>query len=154
MLELTKIESAAANTVLDFFIRQNNCITHMKLQKILYFAAGYSLANSNVYIFEHNFQAWAYGPVLPSLYNELKKYRDTSIIELIKYENKPYVYTEGITFNDISNTINKLKRFTAWELSEKSHAIDGPWFKTVKEQGYKCEIKTESIKDYFKKYPI
>ena len=106
MNTLTKIESACANTILDFFAKKQEFITHVKLQKILYFSVGYCLAKNNMYIVEHNFQAWPYGPVLPRLYEALKKYRDTPIIELIGHEGTNYVYTEGNVFQGILETID------------------------------------------------
>ena len=125
---LTKIESACANTILNHFLQMGDCITHMKLQKILYFSVARCLVENNRYIVEHDFQAWPHGPVLPELYKVLKGYRDRVITELIEHEEKKYVYSEGDTFKSILETIDLLKCFTAWELSEKSHATDGPWF--------------------------
>ena len=151
---LTKIESACANTILDFFIQKEDFITHMEAQKILYFSVGHCLVNDNMYIVEHNFQAWPYGPVLPKLYEMLKKYRNTRITELIEYEDKKYLYSEGTVYKGILRTIENLKALTAWELSEKSHAKDGPWFKTVQAKGYQKDIDVNLIKDYFEKHPI
>ena len=151
---LTKIESACANTIINFFLEREDFITHMKVQKILYFSVGYCLANNNTYIVEHDFQAWPYGPVLPKLYEELKQYKDTRILELIKYEGKEYLYNEGIVYDGILRTIDKLKNLTTWELSERSHSKDGPWFKTAQEKGFKKSIDVNMIKNYFEKNPL
>lgn len=44
-------------------------ITHLKLQKIVYYAQSWSLALNDRELFEENFQAWAHGPVVRSLFD-------------------------------------------------------------------------------------
>ena len=152
---LTKIESAWANTILNGFSKDyHEFITHMKLQKILYFSLGNYLARFNDFMPDHNFQAWPYGPVLPSLYNELKRHRDTHITELIMFDGTAYIYENGDIFETIYKTIKKLRCYTAWELSEMTHAKDGPWFRTVEMKGYKKDIDFDLIKSYFLEHPV
>ena len=47
-------------------------ITHLKLQKLVYYAQAWSLALFNQPLFKEDIEAWAHGPVIPSLFN---KYR-------------------------------------------------------------------------------
>ena len=151
---LTKIETACANTILDCFFKNEEMITHMKLQKIFYFSSGVHLVNRNAYMAEHCFQAWPNGPVLPSLYYKLKSYGDAYITNLIEFENALYVYNEGAVFEAIKTTVEKIGHHTAWELSEMTHAKNGPWFKTVEAKGYKEDIDTGLILNYFKENRI
>ncbi len=44
-------------------------ITHLKLQKIVYYAQAWSLALSDKELFKEDFQAWAHGPVLRTLFD-------------------------------------------------------------------------------------
>ena len=55
---LTQLESACANTILGYFFKDNQPITHMKLQKLYYFSAGQHLALRDRCLSEHNFQTW------------------------------------------------------------------------------------------------
>lgn len=48
-------------------------ITHLKLQKLVYYAEAWFLANFDRTLIDENLQAWAHGPVSPTLYS---KYRD------------------------------------------------------------------------------
>ncbi|MHC1745179.1 MAG: Panacea domain-containing protein [Syntrophobacteraceae bacterium] len=43
-------------------------ITHLKLQKLVYYAQAWSLALFDRALFEEDFEAWVHGPVLYSLY--------------------------------------------------------------------------------------
>jgi uncharacterized phage-associated protein len=49
-------------------------ITHLKLQKLLYYAQAWSLALNGIALFEDDFEAWAHIPVLPKVYQEYKDY--------------------------------------------------------------------------------
>ena len=47
-------------------------LTPMKLQKLMYFTYGRYAAQTGRQLFSENFQAWQYGPVLSSVYQEFK----------------------------------------------------------------------------------
>jgi len=49
-------------------------ITNLKMQKILYFVYVWYLVKLKEPIFEEKFQAWPNGPVLSSVYQELKQF--------------------------------------------------------------------------------
>lgn len=48
-------------------------ITHLKLQKLLYYAQAWSLALNKKTLFKEEFEAWAHGPVLPVIYDAYKE---------------------------------------------------------------------------------
>lgn len=50
-------------------------ITHLKLQKLVYYAQAWSLALLDRELFAEDFQAWAHGPVVESVYHEYKASR-------------------------------------------------------------------------------
>ena len=47
-------------------------LTNLKLQKILYYAQGWYLANFDTPLFEDTIEAWRYGPAIRSVYQEFK----------------------------------------------------------------------------------
>ena len=49
-------------------------ITHLKLQKLVYYAQAWSLVLRNTPLFDDDFQAWTHGPVIPNLYDQFKSY--------------------------------------------------------------------------------
>lgn len=49
-------------------------ITHLKLQKLLYYAQAWSMVVLNKSLFKEDFEAWMHGPVLPSVWESYKKY--------------------------------------------------------------------------------
>lgn len=49
-------------------------MTHLKLQKLVYYAQAYSLAIKNTPMFDERIEAWDHGPVSPDLYARFKEY--------------------------------------------------------------------------------
>lgn len=49
-------------------------VTHLRVQKLLYFAQAWHLLALNRPLFEEDMQAWAHGPVVPSVFHALKEY--------------------------------------------------------------------------------
>lgn len=47
-------------------------MTHMRLQKLLYYVQGWSIARRGVKAFDEHIEAWEHGPVVPTLYRALK----------------------------------------------------------------------------------
>jgi uncharacterized phage-associated protein len=49
-------------------------LTHMQLQKCLYYAQGFSLGMTGEKLFEEAVMAWPHGPVVPEVYHSYKRY--------------------------------------------------------------------------------
>src|SRR5580693_2299753 len=47
-------------------------LSNLKLQKLLYYAQGHYLAESGRSLFTDQLQAWSHGPVVPQVYYEYK----------------------------------------------------------------------------------
>ena len=49
-------------------------LTHLRLQKLLYYVQGWSLAQRGCPMFEDRIEAWAHGPVVPAVYHTFKDF--------------------------------------------------------------------------------
>ncbi|ELQ6036663.1 Panacea domain-containing protein [Cronobacter dublinensis] len=58
-------------------------LTPMKLQKLLFYVQSWHLKLYNEPLFDDFFAKWRYGPVIPSLYHEVKGYGSKPITSLI-----------------------------------------------------------------------
>ncbi len=47
-------------------------ITHLKVQKLVYYAQGWALASFSKALFREDMEAWAHGPVAPSVWEQFK----------------------------------------------------------------------------------
>lgn len=73
-MAVKKIDAAV---IADWFLanvdrQSGDSITHLKLQKLVYYAQAWHLANFNKPLFREDLQAWAHGPVAPSLWDRYK----------------------------------------------------------------------------------
>lgn len=67
----------AANQVADWFLNAvdrgaGDSLTHLKLQKLVYYAQAWALALLGRPLFEEDFQAWTHGPVVLSVWHRFK----------------------------------------------------------------------------------
>jgi uncharacterized phage-associated protein len=124
-------------------------ITHLKLQKLVYYAQAWHLALRGTPLFKERIEAWVHGPVCPDLYYE---YRDFG------YQDIP-PFTEGVTIND-PNTEELLDavweaygRFDGKYLEELTHQED-PWLlarENLNDWSYSNnEITHESMKKFYR----
>jgi hypothetical protein len=64
---------AVANFILDVADIRGLPITNMSLNKIIYFAHGWSLGKRGKPLVSATFEAWQHGPVLPLIYRQFSK---------------------------------------------------------------------------------
>jgi uncharacterized phage-associated protein len=66
--------SNVAKYLVNHFCAQGKPISNLKLQKLLYYCQGWHLAIMDQPLFEDPVQAWVHGPVVPSAFQEYRKY--------------------------------------------------------------------------------
>ncbi|MDR1039734.1 MAG: DUF4065 domain-containing protein [Deltaproteobacteria bacterium] len=138
----------SAVAVANWFIERNRIepceLTHLKLQKLLYFAQGWYLAYHNAPLFEDPIEAWKYGPVVRSVYYALNDRRKNEVITepiegyVLQGENYKVIGTPGMSFRDDGTEVfmvsiwKNYSRMNPWELVSISHAKESPWDRVSK----------------------
>lgn len=125
---------------------QGDLMTNLRLQKLLYFAQGWHLAIFNQPLFEDDLQAWPYGPVVPSVYNELSRFGKSGIPSIISIQRDKFTNDEYDLLFDIAEEYG---RFSTSELVGISHEKGSPWDLTPQRE----VISKEKIHDYFASQP-
>jgi uncharacterized phage-associated protein len=96
-------------------------ITHLKLQKLLYYAQAWAMVVFKKTLFEEDFQAWMHGPVLPSIWESYKHYGFDSI---------PLCDFEDTLPNEVQELLEEIKSVygekSAKYLEELTHS-EWPW---------------------------
>lgn len=130
---------AVANYMIGRSLRKRRYMTHLKLQKLVYISYGFYRAITGHELFEQEIEAWPYGPVVPELYHEFKRFGRSPI----KKWSADYDYETGkfdiplVGDNDhitlvVLDLIWKLyEQFEAHELVDITHADGSPWKQTL-----------------------
>lgn len=153
---------AVANVFIRLAMEANNPVTQMKLQKLIYFAHGWYLALADEPLVKEEFQAWQYGPVIPSVYHKFKVFGTLGIDRLGEEFCITSCGLELITpsISDMTGVVNSLLNriwtvygsFSGSQLSEMTHAQGSPWKQMRDKYGDKRDIVIPNniIKSYFK----
>lgn len=120
----------------------------MTIHKNVYIAQAEYLAIYNRPLFEEDFQAWVWGPVIPEIFRQYKSYDSKKPIS--SNVQRPDISSEIATFLDsISRAFIDVHRFT---LSELTHEEGSPW--DVIRGNLEADEKSQEIipKDLIKDY--
>ena len=130
-----------AKYIIDKCAKDEYPISNLQLQKILYQLQKELLKKGTVLI-NDDFQAWAYGPVVPKVYFEFCSYGAKCIDE--KYDVKIEKQIKHV----IDPIIEKLRKDEPWELVKQTHLKGGAWDIVYQNGlGNKSIIPLELIKD-------
>ena len=121
----------------------SDCMTNLRLQKMLYYEQGYHLAMFDTPLFDEDVEAWKYGPVVPSVYDHYKQFGS----QILKTE------PDNLEMTDEENTLfvnvfESYKDFSTFGLMKQTHS-ESPW-KSAKSIGRGSVISHDSMKSYFK----
>lgn len=158
MTGAVKVEQVA-NTLLTFGQKFDVSISNLSLQKLIFFAQGFHYLKHNTLLFDADIEAWNFGPVIPDIYHQFKKFGKDAIIGELACYFDPSEMTEASfpkinertnldAFAVVNDTFALLAGKDPFDLVEYSHRETCPW-KATKQKNVKIEIK-ESDKLYFK----
>ena len=110
-------------------------------------------------LFKEKIYAWQYGPVVKEVYDKFKFYGNNAIT-LSNYET--FLPSKFLTkSNDLQSmnvkfleaVWNGFKKYTAFELVQRTHIPDSPWYKIYQKYNgnppHNTIISTEDIREYF-----
>lgn len=154
--------ASLANAFLSRGFRDRKDIDPMKAQKLCYLAHGYALVDLPEPVLNELFEAWKFGPVLPSLYHACKDAGGRPIRNyLMDYDYSTEKFSPATMPDDPA--VNMIIDYvwqnygdeTGVSLSNWTHERNSPWF-VVTEGGTKIvknkDIPNDLIKDYFARY--
>lgn len=141
--------------VANFFIDLANadpdeCMTNLRVNKLLYFAQGWSLVQLKKPLFKDDIQAWKYGPVVPEVYEAYKEYGRERISQT-KGDYTPDCFTSD-ELNLLCDVIDEYGKYSSTGLVELTHVEGSPWEK-VYIPNANMLISNESLKKFFSKLP-
>lgn len=136
-----------ANNFIMRALNEKISLTPMKLQKLIYFLYKDYLKATDERLFTDQFEAWQYGPVLTSVYDEFKGFGANSITRFAR-DSLGDVYTaleEGDFKICFERIWERYKYCSGWELSKMTHADGTAWSEAIKNNYY--YLRDEDIKN-------
>ena len=126
---MSKKPPLTASDVADWFINRvdrgaGETITPLAVQKLVFFAQAWYMANRGTPLFDDDFQAWAHGPVVRSLFDRFKhlSWESIPVVETVKkITGEPLKLLEAV-FAEYGG-------YGAKKLEEMTHIRGGPWAK-------------------------
>lgn len=159
---------ALANTILDSSEELGRPLGPMKIQKLMYLMHGYYLALTGAPLVDEFFEAWQYGPVVPTIYHEFKQFAGSDIkkgYRASKLKSRPDIGSPSFEEPRIPSgdfEFQKVSKFvfdtygdkTAIYLSDLTHKVGSPWHQVrLKVPGMRnADIPNDTIKEYFKQF--
>ena len=112
-----------------------NDLTPMKIQKLMYFAQFFYLKNfEDGALIDDNFVRWRFGPVIPSLYYQLRSYGSGAFrdyIRILTPKNEAIVYMmsddDFISWYFLDQVFDKFGHLDGISLSALTHRENSSW---------------------------
>ena len=130
---------AMANLFLDWFETQRRIVTPLKLQKTLYFCHADFLQNHGVSLVTEEFEAWTYGPVLPSVFHAFKHYSGQPILTRASQFDpvtlssfRPIAHLDSRQIGALRPIFELYAPVDGGHLSSVSHRPGGPWSEALR----------------------
>lgn len=136
-----------ARKVADYFLslvdeEAGDSLTNLKLQKLVYYAQGFSLAMHERQLFPEPIVAWEHGPVVPALYHDVKKHGSEPIPPPAEIDLSSYSPEERALLDEVYSVYGQ---FSASKLRRMTHE-EPPWLNTSVWQ----EIPIQEMSSFFK----
>ena len=144
------------NTVADYIlskldINAGDSITHLKLQKLVYYSQVYHLVRNGESLFDEPIEAWAHGPVVRALYDRFKNY-EWQTIPPSEINSNPFDEIPKESRDIIDEVYEEYGECSARRLEDLTHS-EKPWKEAYGDRpiGAACNeaIDHQSIKDFY-----
>jgi len=139
---------ATANDIAKYLLsltdeESGELISHLKLQKLLYYCQGFALALTGKPMFAERIEAWQHGPVVPDVWQEYRGYGSSAI-------PKPEVFDPTVIEDSMKeiaiDVYTVYGQYSAWRLRDMTHN-ENPWKNTKLNEVISHGSLTEFFKD-------
>lgn len=140
-----------ANKFLQLAEHEAYSLTNMQLQKLVFFSHGVYLGAFGRPLIVEEVKAWTFGPVIPQLYNKLRRYGGGTVTQFLENDYDDEVSrldTDKLALSVIHLVWKTFGRFSGARLSAISHQPGSPWDLTWKREEFSV-IPQSVIQDYY-----
>lgn len=141
--------------VADFFVQlanqsEDDQMTNLKLNKLLYYAQGTFLSRTGSPLFKNRIEAWTLGPVVPEIYHKYKVCGKNPIsYDQDDIDLSRFTPAESEALFDV---MREFGQYTGSKLVSLTHKPGTPW-RDASDNG-KTELDQSAIQKYFTEHPV
>lgn len=148
----------APSVIADFFLekasQEARALTPMQLIKLVYIAHGWHLGYFGQPLISEPVQAWKFGPVIRSLYNQLKRFGSGAVMGKLAPFASAFGGIDQRVQPLLENVWNAYKNYSGLQLSTLTHQPGTPWYVTWHERGGSrtmgAMISNEDIRQHYR----
>ncbi len=150
-----------AHIVTHLVNQKGDTVSHKKLQKLLYYVESWNMVHLGNPMIDEDFQAWVHGPVLPSLYHELKGYGFNDLKVVADENDTPDELINNIIAENkitedqlalIDSVLQKYATLNSFQLELLTHS-EAPWIEArgacPPHQSCTNTISKERMKEFY-----
>lgn len=124
-----------ARYMVNLCIEEKSPVSNLQVQKILYFCQQEYYVKTGTPLFDDDFEAWRYGPVVPSVYRTYSVYGGSPIWKAAEYKEFDFFRNDSVPVAPLSGkerksvveTVEKWACLPSWEIVNRSHVEGGAW---------------------------
>ncbi|MEM9797134.1 MAG: type II toxin-antitoxin system antitoxin SocA domain-containing protein [Pseudomonadota bacterium] len=125
-------------------------VSNLKLQKLMYIAQVINMGRTNGQpLFDGEFQAWDYGPVLPELYRRLKVFGAGGIADV--FSNAKRFQEDDPHRAVMDDVCERFLKYSAGDLVDITHSEKGAWAEHYVPGARNIPIPRASILDEYRR---
>ncbi len=158
MIATAKTGKIDSVVLANYILKHYGPMSHLKLQKLLFYCDAYCLAFFGEELISDKFEAWVHGPVCRRVYDQLKEksalYTDMSYSEIPGVDEDAAFDALPMDVKDLLNDVlGNLTQWSGIELERATHR-EQPWIEARRGYGEadKCnvEISKETTRDFYR----
>lgn len=141
-----------ANRFLELAEEDENTLTPMQLLKLVYIAHGWMLGLYGTPLIDSDIQAWQYGPVIPDLYDRVRKHKSQPVVGPISTGFFGGGKTESLQPHEddlVRQVYNLYGNFSGMTLSGLTHQAGSPWSMTYSPDSFGVVISNDLIQEHY-----
>ncbi|MER3386496.1 MAG: DUF4065 domain-containing protein [Microcella pacifica] len=146
------MSARTANEVANWFLAwaesEDAELDNLKLQKLLYYAQGHAFAALGQELFNDEIQAWAHGPVVPSIY---RRFKSCGASPIPAEQSVPSDF-DWDDYRDVESFLqrvwNTYGKYASWTLRNMTHR-ESPWLEHFNADERSAVIPKSALRTYF-----
>lgn len=136
-----------ANRFLDLAREKAGSLTPMQVLKLVYIAHGWTLGLYGRPLIRDDVEAWQYGPVIPHLYNAMRKFRSNPVTNPLP--DRGAVALDAESADMIDQVYGIYGQISGPGLSRLTHVKGSPWDTIYMDGEFGLTIPNDIIEDHY-----